>query len=96
MTDGDRELFNEKKAIKGAGVYTDVLKKLRKCQELTGKYTRIWTAIRVFDSKHKENAYAVRCMGYYATLPTKADMGEMRGLLAEMGALREGAVTRAV
>jgi hypothetical protein len=29
-------------------------------------------------------------MGYYATLPKKADMGEMRGLLAEMGALRAG------
>ncbi len=53
-----------------------------------GKYSRIWTAIRVFDSKY-HLPWQRRQRGFYATLLTAGDMHAMRGLLAEMGALRE-------
>jgi hypothetical protein len=86
LEDGKRLLFNAQNEITGAGVYADLLTKVEKCLVLMGKYSRIWTAIRVFDSKHKF-PWKERCKGYYATLPTNADMHAMRGLLAEMGAL---------
>ncbi|MBV5280651.1 MAG: hypothetical protein J0651_05300, partial [Actinobacteria bacterium] len=84
LADGKTQLFNAQNDIKQAGVYEDLEKKVKKCQLLTEKYSRIWTAIRVFDSKNK-NPNVQRKAGYYATLPKQADMDEMRGLLAEMG-----------
>jgi hypothetical protein len=86
LENGKRLLRSAKKEITRVGVYEDLLRKVDRCLVLMGKYSRIWTAIRVFDSKH-QFPYKERCKGYYATLPEKADMGEMRGLLAEMGAL---------
>jgi hypothetical protein len=78
-----REAENE---ITGAGVYADLLKKVGKCLVLMGKYSRIWTAIRIFDSKYQV-PWQRRQRGFYATLPTAGEMDAMRGLLAEMGAL---------
>jgi hypothetical protein len=86
LEDGKSLLRNAENEIKGAGVYKDLLRKVGECLVLMGKYSRIWTAIRVFDSKYHV-PYTERCKGHYATLPTNADMHAMRGLLAEMGAL---------
>jgi hypothetical protein len=85
LGDGKTQLFNAQNTMTHAGVYKDLEKKVKKCQQLTGKYSRIWTAIRVFDGKHGGRAWAQRCINNYATLPKQADMDEMRGLLAEMG-----------
>jgi hypothetical protein len=84
LGDGKTQLFNAQNTMTHAGVYEDLDKRVKKCQQLTGKYSRIWTAIRVFDSKNK-NPNVQRSAGYYATLPKQADMDEMLGLLAEMG-----------
>ncbi len=86
LEDGKSLMRNAKNEIKGAGVYDDLLKKVGKCLVVMGKYSRIWTAIRVFDSKHKV-PWSQRQLGFYATLPTAGEMDAMRGLLTEMGAL---------
>jgi hypothetical protein len=84
LEDGKSLMRNAEHEIKGVWVYNDLLKKVDKCLVLMGKYSRIWTAIRTFDSKYQV-PWSQRKLGYYATLPTAGEMDTMRGLLAEMG-----------
>ena len=88
MDDRNTLMFNAQKEMTGAGDYTWLLEKVVECQRKTTAYVRAWIEIQVFDRKNKGSAAAKRFVGSHAFNQKKADMGEMRAMLRELGALR--------
>ena len=88
LDDGKTLMFNAQEEMKRAGDYKYLLDRVEVCRVWTTKYAQAWSEIRAFDRKNgKKNAYAQRLIGNHAFNPTaRADMGEMREMLRELGA----------
>ena len=89
LDDGKTLMFNAQEEMNGPGDYKYLLDRVEVCRVTTTKYTQAWSKIRAFDRKNKGSAAAMRFGGWHAFNRTaRADMGEMREMLRELGALR--------
>ena len=71
----------------GDVTYNDLFKKMEACEKACGAYAQAWQNIRDFDKKNPKTAGVKRFVWKHAFSGQRADMGEMRGLLAELGRL---------
>jgi hypothetical protein len=65
--------------------YNDLFKKMQACEKACGAYAQAWQKIRDFDKKNPKTSGVKRAVWKHAFSTQQADMGEMRGLLAELG-----------
>ena len=71
----------------GDVTYTDLFNKMVACETACGAYAQAWHNIRDFDKKNPKTAGVKRFVWKHAFSGQRADVGEMRGLLAELGRL---------